>query len=324
MEQQIGSEGVAEIQVDEYFMGFTVEVVSKACFGNNYSGGEDIFLRIRGLISTMSSRAIFKGFPILRYIPTKSNRESWRLENEAILEGAENMSDIGQESMEQYLVDNFKNIYLASKSVAISTSWSLMFLATNPEWQDRVRAEVLEAMGGQKLEPSMLRKMKTLKMVIYESLRLYPPAPMLGREALQDLHFGNIHVPKWVNTWISVAKLHQDPKIWGHDAHKFNPERFSNGVSGSCKQPHVYMPFGFGPRLCLGQNFAMAVLRILLALISPRERSWPRAHDGEIWFGSDSNNNAEEILAEILHEQPLVRSSTPPPAAGRAHLRAGG
>ena len=104
-------------------------------------------------------------------------------------------------------------------------------------------------------------------MVIHESLRLYPPAPMLAREALQDVHFGNIHVPKGVNTWISVAKLHQDPKIWGYDAHKFNPERFSNGVSGSCKQPHVYMPFGFGPRLCLGQNFAMAELRILLALM---------------------------------------------------------
>lgn len=70
--------------------------------------------------------------------------------------------------MEQYLVDNFKNIYLAgSKSVAISTSWSLMFLATNPEWQDRVQAEVLEAMGGQKLEPSLLRKMKTVSNGIF-------------------------------------------------------------------------------------------------------------------------------------------------------------
>ena len=70
--------------------------------------------------------------------------------------------------MEQYLVDNFKNKYSAgSKSVAISTSYSMMFLATNPEWQDRVRAEVLEAMGGQKLEPSMLRKMKTVSNGIF-------------------------------------------------------------------------------------------------------------------------------------------------------------
>ena len=63
---QIGREGVAEIQVDEYFMGFTMEVVSKACFANNYSEGEDIFLRIRGLIDTMSARVIFNGIPILR------------------------------------------------------------------------------------------------------------------------------------------------------------------------------------------------------------------------------------------------------------------
>lgn len=104
-------------------------------------------------------------------------------------------------------------------------------------------------------------------MVIYESLRLYPPVPQLVREAFRDLHFGDVEVPKGVSTWTIVASLHQDPQIWGPDAHVFNPERFANGVSGSCNQPHVYMPFGAGPRVCLGQHFAMAELKILLAFI---------------------------------------------------------
>jgi cytochrome P450 len=107
-------------------------------------------------------------------------------------------------------------------------------------------------------------------MVINESLRLYPPVPVMSREALRDMKFGNINVPKGVTVWTLLVALHQDPDIWGPDANNFNPERFSNGVSGACKLPYVYMPFGVGPRTCLGQNFAMAELKILLALIVSR------------------------------------------------------
>lgn len=105
-----------------------------------------------------------------------------------------------------------------------------------------------------------------LTMVISETLRLYPPGAIISREALEDMKFGDIHVPKGVNIWLLPATLHQDPEIWGPDADKFNPERFSNGVSGACKFPHVYLPFGFGPHTCLGQHFALAELKLLLAL----------------------------------------------------------
>lgn len=104
-------------------------------------------------------------------------------------------------------------------------------------------------------------------MVIHESLRLYPPVPVVSREALRDMKFGDIRVPKGVNIWTLMVTLHQDPDIWGPDAEKFNPDRFANGINSACKLPHLYMPFGVGPRTCLGQNFAMAELKILLALI---------------------------------------------------------
>ena len=104
-------------------------------------------------------------------------------------------------------------------------------------------------------------------MVIYESLRLYPLGCMLTREAVQDTKFGGIHVPKGVSIWVLLMTLYQDPNIWGPDVVKFNPERFVNGINGACKLPHVYIPFGTGPRSCLGQHFAMAELKILLSLI---------------------------------------------------------
>ena len=106
-----------------------------------------------------------------------------------------------------------------------------------------------------------------MTMVIYESLRLYPPVPVMSREALADMKFGGIHVPKGVNVWNLVVALHTDPENWGPDALKFNPERFKNGITSACKLPHLYMPFGVGPRVCLGQNLAMVELKILISLI---------------------------------------------------------
>lgn len=104
-------------------------------------------------------------------------------------------------------------------------------------------------------------------MVINESLRLYPPVAVVSREALKDMKFSDINVPQGVNLWTLVTALHTDPENWGPDSYKFNPDRFANGITGACKLPHLYMPFGVGPRVCLGQNLAAVELKILISLI---------------------------------------------------------
>ncbi|KAL0923145.1 hypothetical protein M5K25_007193 [Dendrobium thyrsiflorum] len=104
-------------------------------------------------------------------------------------------------------------------------------------------------------------------MVIQEVLRLYPPGPVVSREALQDMKLGGIQLPKGINIFIPVPTMHQDLHIWGPDAYEFNPKRFEHGVMGACKIPQMYLPFGAGPRTCLGQNFAMVELKLVLALI---------------------------------------------------------
>lgn len=104
-------------------------------------------------------------------------------------------------------------------------------------------------------------------MTINESLRLYPPVSVVSREALKDMKFGDINVPKGVNLWALVTTMHTDPEIWGPDSYEFNPNRFANGITGACKLPYMYMPFGVGPRVCLGQNLALVELKILISLI---------------------------------------------------------
>ncbi|CAK7323462.1 unnamed protein product [Dovyalis caffra] len=283
--------GIADIKIDEGMRSFSGDVISRACFGSNYSKGAEIFVKLRALQEAMSKKSLSTGIPGMRYIPTKNNRQAWALEKEVrnlilevvkerkeaayekdllqmILESAKN-SDLGQEAMDRFIVDNCKNIYLAGyETTAVSATWCLMLLAANQEWQDRVRAEVLEVCGSGRIpDADMLRKMKQLNMVIHESLRLYPPVAVVSREAFKEMKFGDIIVPKGVNVWTMVLTLHTDPEVWGPDAYRFNPDRFSKGITGACKLPHLYMPFGVGPRVCLGQNLAIVELKILIALI---------------------------------------------------------
>jgi cytochrome P450 len=106
-----------------------------------------------------------------------------------------------------------------------------------------------------------------VSMVIQEVLRLYPPAAFVSREAYEDVQIGNLNVPKGVCLWTLIPTLHRDPEIWGPDSNEFKPERFSEGVSKAIKFPQAYVPFGIGSRLCVGKNFAMVELKVVLALI---------------------------------------------------------
>ncbi|TMX03157.1 hypothetical protein EJD97_018064 [Solanum chilense] len=286
--------GIADIKIDPDLRRFSGDVISKACFGSNFSKGEEIFYKLRALQEASSKRVMSTGIPGIRYIPSKNNRETWALEKEIkalilkivkekrrseaspsdqkdllqmVLEGATiNMNT--QNAIDNFIVDNCKNIYLAGyETTAVAATWCLMLLAANPIWQQRVRDEVVQICKSQIPDADMIRQMKQLTMVINESLRLYPPVAVISREALKEMKFGEISVPKGVNLWTIVTTLHTDPKIWGNDSYKFNPQRFANGIRGACEFPHVYMPFGVGPRVCLGQNLAIVELKILISLI---------------------------------------------------------
>lgn len=107
-------------------------------------------------------------------------------------------------------------------------------------------------------------------MVIHESLRLYSPAFAVLRETMHDMKLQNLHVPKGTIIQITIPMLHRDPGMWGPDVDVFKPTRFANGISGACKYPHMYAPFGFGARICAGQYLSMVELKVLLSLLLMR------------------------------------------------------
>ncbi|KAJ3682933.1 hypothetical protein LUZ60_013160 [Juncus effusus] len=280
--------GIVDVKIDDDLRTYSGDVISRACFGSSYIQGKEIFVKLRALQKAISKPNMLAELIGSRYLPTKRNRETWRLNREVhslilkivkqngveeqnllntILYNA-NTDQMGSKEADRFIVDNCKSIYFAGhESTAVTTTWSLMLLALYPEWQDRVRQEVSEVCSSDSPNAKSLQKMKTLTMVIQEALRLYPPGAYISRETLQEMRLGKIIMPKGVNVYAPTSTLHHDPEIWGKDVDEFNPERFSNGIMGACQPPHMYVPFGAGARTCLGQNFAMIELKIVLSVI---------------------------------------------------------
>ncbi|VAH90628.1 unnamed protein product [Triticum turgidum subsp. durum] len=260
------SGGTVDIKIDDDIRAYSADVISRTCFGSSYVKGKKIFLKLRELQKAVSKPNVLAEMTGLRFFPTKKNRQAWGLHKQvhrlileivkesgedknllrAILHSASS-SKVGLREAENFIVDNCKSIYFAGyESTAVTAAWCLMLLGLHPEWQDRVRQEVLD-----------------LTMVIQETLRLYPAGAFVSRMALQELKLGGVHIPKGVNIYIPVSTMHLDPKLWGPDAKEFNPARFSDARP----QLHSYLPFGAGARTCLGQGFATAELKILISLI---------------------------------------------------------
>ncbi|KAJ0038897.1 hypothetical protein Pint_23452 [Pistacia integerrima] len=172
------------------------------------------------------------------------------------------------------MIDECKTFYVAGHETTASLlSWTVFLLATNADWQDKAREEVLKLFGKQNPSPDSLSRLKTMSMIINESLRLYSPAVAVLRETKSQVKLGSVIVPANMDISISVLALHHDPQIWGEDVHLFKPERFAEGVAKATNNNMAaFCPFGLGPRICVGLNFSMIETKVALSMILQRYR----------------------------------------------------
>lgn len=145
-------------------------------------------------------------------------------------------------------------------------SYTLYLLAINPEAQEKLREEVDECFNTHGEHPSLdvITKLKYLHGVVSESLRLYPPATRVERSPVDDYVLGDtgIKVKKGDLIAVPVYSMHHDPHYFP-DPFKFDPERFSDENVSSI-QPYTYLPFGAGPRNCIGMRFALQAVKLSL------------------------------------------------------------
>ena len=172
------------------------------------------------------------------------------------------------------LRDEVMTLLLAGHETTANTlAWTLYLLAQNPEQQSRLQSEAREVLAGRAAEAAGLHRLPYTQMVLMEAQRLYPPAWAIGRKALRDFEVCGYHLSAGTNLIISQWVLHRDPQFYP-DPERFNPERWRDEVSGGRRSlpKFAYLPFGAGPRVCVGASLALTESALVLATLMQRFR----------------------------------------------------
>lgn len=174
--------------------------------------------------------------------------------------------DDGSSMEDAQLIDEILILFTAGhETTSNALTFTCELLARNPEIQEKLFDEVIEAEAGSETLMDFIKKCSFTRNVIEEALRLYPPAYFIDRVNIEDDEFNGMFIPKNSSLLFSLLEIHTNPANW-KDSQKFKPERFSNvnpnHYSGQ------YFPFGAGPRMCIGNNFAMYEMILTIAQIS--------------------------------------------------------
>nr|AFP66954.1 cytochrome P450 [Perinereis nuntia] len=169
-------------------------------------------------------------------------------------------------------VDTF--LFAGHDTTASGSAWTLYSLAEHPEHQEKCQEEIDQIMrekedGSNYIEWEDLSKLKYLTMCIKEALRLHTPVPFIEREHTKDLEIDGKVLPPGSIVDVQIYNLHHNPVVWGEDNMEYKPSRFAP-ENVEKRDPYAFLPFSAGPRNCIGQNFALHEMKIIIARILQR------------------------------------------------------
>jgi cytochrome P450 len=193
------------------------------------------------------------------------------------------------------------------ETTANTLAWSIFLLSQSPEWRSRVAEEAERELS--KPVDGLADRLIVTKAVVEEALRLYPPIAALSRQAIKTDHLGNMIVAPRSLIVISPYVLHRHRRLWS-DPDAFDPTRFLADRRGAMPR-FAYLPFGTGPRTCIGSSFALQEATIVLAVLmrnfdlrlSPHADVWP--------LQRITLRPANGLPMEIGERQPASASSKP-------------
>lgn len=172
---------------------------------------------------------------------------------------------------DKQLRDEAMTLFLAGhETTALTLSWAWCLLAQHPAAEQKLLDEIDTVLQGRTPTADDWPRLKYAETIALESMRLFSPAYVLGREAINDCTIAGYHVPRGTTMMMSQWVVHRDPRFWD-EPDAFRPERWREEKIKSLPR-FAYFPFGGGPRVCIGQQFAMMEMVLILATIAQKFR----------------------------------------------------
>lgn len=284
------------VDVASEMMRLALDIVGRTLFSSDLAGAVDeispaVGLLVRDVVERMSSVAglVTLSVPLL---PTTANRRVGRAlrtldavvarliaRRRALAEDrrpADLLSALlgardettGEHMEDRQVRDEVMTFLIAGhETTANALAWTWYLLSTHPLVARRLRDELRSTLAGRELAAEDLDKLTYTSAVVHESMRLYPPVAAIGREAASDDEIGGYPIPARSSVLISAWVSHRNPEFWPAPE-VFDPERF---LPGAPEHPRLaYLPFGAGPRQCIGAAFAQQEAMVALAVLVKR------------------------------------------------------
>jgi cytochrome P450 len=180
----------------------------------------------------------------------------------------------GQSMNDAQLVDNLLTFYLAGhETTARALTWTLYLLARSPQWSAALEQEIGQVTGGGPVESTHIERLVLVQQVIKESMRLYPPVPMLSRQCVAPTRLDGLDIVPGATVVMPIYAMHRHARRW-EDPDAFDPARFAPEREAKIPR-YQYLPFGAGPRICIGMAFAMLEATAMLATLLQKARFAP-------------------------------------------------
>lgn len=172
--------------------------------------------------------------------------------------------ETGHTMSDDILVDNIVSFLVSGfDTTALSLTWALYLISRSPEWEGRMLEEIERVVGNDPVTAEALPKLIVVQQVLNEAMRLYPAAPMIVRDIIEDMELGGVPLKAGTIGLIPIYAIHRHRKYWD-DPDRFDPSRFSPDAKAKHSR-YQFIPFGAGPRICIGAAFSMMEATIMLA-----------------------------------------------------------
>ncbi|MCF8465607.1 MAG: cytochrome P450 [Flavobacteriales bacterium] len=277
-----------EVDVSTSMMEMTLNIVCRAMFSSDVRDAMEVVNREFDLANENLINRVTNPFPLPYWLPApsvKREKEGYNAIKNVVADIIEKRrsskekyddllamlmevedADTGEKMSNKQIQDEVITIFLAGhETTAVALTWMMHCLEENPEVEEKLAEEEKRVLNGGTPVLDDLRELEYTRMVIDETLRLYPPAWIIGRHTLAEDQLGEYRIPNNTNCLIPVYYIHRDPKNWDEPL-KFIPERF-NKENSKGRHKFAYFPFGGGPRLCIGNNFALMEMQLIAPML---------------------------------------------------------